>query len=136
MSSYTHGMGHTPECHAYHHMKQRCYNPNDPAYKSYGGRGIKVCESWLKSFENFYADLGPRPTAIDKSRNSQFSLERFDNNGNYEPENCGWITMADQLRNRRYSTNIDSIYFSYHEKYAIKWLLQDTYLREGQITKR
>jgi hypothetical protein len=75
-------------------MKQRCRNPNNPAYPSYGGRGITVCERW-NSFENFYADMGPRPSP-------QHSIDRWPNNdGNYEPGNCRWATKSEQNENRR-----------------------------------
>lgn len=73
-------------------MKQRCFNPNCISYPNYGGRGIKICERWLK-FENFYQDMGDRPE--DKS------LDRIDNDGNYEPNNCKWSTRKEQVNNRR-----------------------------------
>ena len=81
------------EVSTYHGMKSRCYNPNDIKYSLYGGRGVKVCDRWLESFENFYEDMGPKP----KDR----SIDRIDTNGNYEPGNCKWSTIEEQNTNRR-----------------------------------
>ena len=74
-------------------MLMRCRNPKWHAFKHYGGRGIRVCESWLK-FENFFADLGPRPEGK--------TLDRYpDPSGNYEPGNCRWATRKEQRKNQR-----------------------------------
>lgn len=82
-----------PEYKTWHMMVQRCTNPNNDGYGDYGGRGIKVCDRWL-NFEDFYADMGDRPSL-------KYSLDRIDNNGNYEPSNCRWATQTDQSRNQR-----------------------------------
>ena len=89
-----HGMEGTPEYKAWVGMRKRCCSPNNASYASYGGRGIRVCDEWMTSFENFFRDLGPRP-------GPGYSLERIDVNGNYEPTNCKWATIAEQNRNRR-----------------------------------
>jgi hypothetical protein len=73
-------------------MLRRCRNPNSAAYSWYGERGIAVCVPW-QIFENFYADMGDPPLGL--------SLDRIDNDGNYEPANCRWATPVEQTRNRR-----------------------------------
>lgn len=83
----------SPEYVAWGGMIQRCTNPNSKAFAYYGVRGISVCERWLK-FENFFADMGPRPP--------KHEIERENNEGNYEPGNCRWATRHDQMRNTRY----------------------------------
>jgi hypothetical protein len=88
----THGMRQSLEYAVWHKMLDRCRRPKHPYYDRYGGRGIKVCERWVR-FENFYADMGPRPSP-------KHSLDRVDNDGDYEPENCRWATQKQQVRNR------------------------------------
>ena len=80
-------------------MLQRCNNPNDNEYKNYGGRGISICKSWTK-FENFLKDMGKRP--------KELTLDRINNDGNYEPGNCRWATRAEQAQNRK-STKLTPI---------------------------
>lgn len=90
----THGMTKTPEWRSWQSMKTRCYNKNHVHWKHYGGRGIKICRSWKNSFEEFYKDMGARPSL-------KHSIDRINFNGNYEPKNCKWSTASEQARNRR-----------------------------------
>jgi len=81
------------------HMKARCYIIKNSSYENYGGRGITVCKEWRESYETF------RDWALDNGYNKGLTIEREDNNGNYEPNNCIWIPRSDQVKNRRAQVN-------------------------------
>jgi hypothetical protein len=80
-------------------MKDRCANPNNNSYSYYGGRGIFVCDRWLESFDNFFTDMGPKPTA-------RHSLDRRNVDGPYSPDNCRWATAIEQAGNKSNNVNL------------------------------
>ncbi len=109
MKKHGHATGYSPEYRAWHHMRERCYNTNNKRYEDYGGRGIRVCDRWLESFENFLLDMGLRPS-------KEHSLDRYpDNDGDYEPDNCRWGTRLQQMNGRR-----NTVFVEHEgEKYSI-----------------
>jgi hypothetical protein len=95
----SHGKSRSPEWISWRGMRQRCLDPNSIDYANYGGRGITICDQWLGSFQNFLDDMGPRPAL-------EYTLERVDNEGPYEPGNCVWATRQEQSLNRRLTSAV------------------------------
>lgn len=102
--SVTHGGArvgkHEPEFDIWQSMKGRCEIPGVTGYKHYGARGISVCPSWSQSYAAFLKDMGRRPSP-------KHSIDRINNDGNYEPGNCRWATFGEQARNRRTSRRVE-----------------------------
>jgi hypothetical protein len=113
----THGLsggkkGRRPEYGIWRGIKTRCLKINNIAYKDYGGRGIKICDRWKDSFKNFWEDMGERPSKYH-------SIDRIDNNKDYEPSNCKWSTPLEQGRNKR---NVRLITFKNQTKCLTEWI--------------
>ena len=109
-----HGKSNSLAYASYYRMIARCYDKNNNRYQYYGGKGIKVCDRWLESFENFYADMGDRPSF-------EHSIERLNTESDYSPDNCKWATRLEQARNK--SNNVFVVFNG--ESIRLVKLLQD-----------
>lgn len=122
----THGnaarSGVSPEYRCWGALVQRCTNPRAANFKYYGGRGIKVCERWLGEFgfENFFADMGERPSLMH-------TVDRRENDGDYTPENCRWATKAEQAQNSS-RAKLES-----HEPSQIRWLVNELKFSQAEV---
>lgn len=96
----THGLSSSVEFRIWTGIKTRCFNDRSREYRNYGGRGITMCRRWIESFADFYADMGPRPSSLH-------SIERKENDSDYEPDNCIWAVIAVQASNRRTNRRIE-----------------------------
>jgi hypothetical protein len=110
---FKHGLTKTKEHNIWCKMRSRCNKVYDQCYFRYGGRGIKVCERWDKSFNNFFEDMGPSGEG--------FSIDRSDNEKGYSPDNCRWATKSEQAYNRR---NANMVTYKGEEKNLKKWCVE------------
>lgn len=102
---------------SYYSMLGRTLNPNNHRYKDYGDRGINICSEWVESFDNFFKDMGPKPSL-------KHSIERINNDGNYEKSNCKWATDLEQVYNRRMQHNNTSgvAGVTFDKRYKGRWM--------------
>ena len=133
-TTQTHGMYKTSTYNSWLGMKGRCCNPKNDRFEQYGGRGIKICDRWLHSFENFLEDMGEKPAP-------NYSLDRIDVNGDYCPENCRWADSKTQMNNmttnvRRTYNGVTHTLKEWSEIYGIKYsLLRERIARGWDIEK-
>ena len=116
-----HGKTNTLEYNSWRGMRNRCYQLSGKEFSSYGGRGIKVCARWLKSFQYFLDDMGERPTP-------KHQIDRIDNNGDYDPSNCRWVTCAENQKNK---SNNKLNWIKVREIRA-KYLIENNYKKLGR----
>lgn len=113
LGNYRHGMRHSKFYEVWKGMKARCGNKNHMAYGNYGARGIRVCDRWMK-FENFMEDMIP-------DYRLGLTIDRIDNDGNYSPENCKWVTRREQANNTRHNL---LIFYEGKRKTLAQWALE------------
>lgn len=125
----THGMSETRIYNIWLGMRNRCNNPNNSKYKNYGGRGIKVCDRWVNSFENFYEDMS-------KDYKEDLTIDRINVNDNYSPENCRWLNNVEQQYNKTYTKWITingetTCLQEAIKKYGVTWKIVTRKLNHG-----
>ena len=137
--STTHNQRHTVLYSVWRGLRQRCNNPKHASYHNYGGRGITVCEEWDKSFQAFYdwSYANGYSTENQKNEKLKLTIDRIDNNGNYEPSNCRWVDRKTQTRNMRTTRFItfngqNKSVSEWCEIYGIKLQTFNTRIRNGR----
>lgn len=124
----THHMGRHPVYRVWATMKARCSNPNNKSYPGYGGRGISVCPSWVRSFAEFWSDMGT-------TWKQGLQLDRINNDGGYEPGNCRWVTPVENARNKPWCTT-PSWAFDNMDKHGIGMPVFHERLRRGWTVEK
>lgn len=115
LSNSKHGLSKSKLYRVFNSMKQRCYNKNNEKYKNYGGRGIIICDEWLQDRKTFF------DWAFENGYNDTLTIDRIDVNGNYDPDNCRWVTNNEQMWNRT-----DTLYVTYKDKsYCMSYILRE-----------
>lgn len=122
----THGMTNTRMYRIWDAMKQRCYNKNHPVYKDYGGRGIQICPEWRTDFMSFYN------WATQNGYQEDLTIDRIDNDGDYEPSNCRWATLQEQENNRRTTVFVELD----GEKMSLKQWAEKTGVRYQTVLRK
>ncbi len=141
---YRHGHNKTSILNTYNAMIRRCSSPKDKRWSRYGGRGITVCDRWKDSFINFLEDMGERPEGL--------TLERIDNDGNYEPSNCKWATKKEQANNksnihlvtfngitqsiRTWCDELNLIYGRVLQRVQAGWAIEDAFFKPSMRPRR
>lgn len=125
-SNTKHGMSHTKLNHTYRHIKDRCLNQNCASYENYGGRGIKICDDWKNDFSAF------AEWAMLHGYEEGLTIERIDNDGDYEPSNCKWIPKSEQPKNRRTCRYVELD----GEKHTISEWARITGINRGTLSDR
>lgn len=120
----THGLSGSPTYRSWQHMIERCTDPTDKKFHRYGGRGIKVCDRWLGSFQNFLEDMGIKPSGT--------TIDRIENNGNYEPSNCRWATKWEQAWN---TSQNKKIRYSGEDRCLADWAQRHGLLRSTVLSR-